>query len=226
MLPKELTSQIRHAFLQNLLPGIFLWIMAITICVSYYFLPAAQPVFEAVAALKVKYGIVYSSCATAIFGGLIPFLYFVATKQTGKSPVAELVFYLVFWGIKGVEVDLFYRLQGMIFGTDNSLSTVVIKTFVDQGFYAPFWAVPTIAIAYLFKESGFKIKPCLKQIDKQFITLTIPTIVLSNVIVWLPSVTIIYLMPSNLQVPLFNLVQCFFALLLNILGKKPADNSD
>lgn len=226
MLPKELTSQIRHAFLQNLIPGIFLWIMALTIGFSYYFLPAAQPAFEAVAGLKMKYGIVYSACATAIFGGLIPFLYFLATKQTGKSPVAELTFYLLFWGTKGIEVDLFYRLQGMIFGTDNSMSTVVIKTIVDQGFYAPFWAVPTIAVAYLFKESGFRIKPCLEQIDRRFITLTIPTIVLSNVIVWLPAVTIIYLMPPNLQVPLFNLVQCFFALLLNILGRKSTSNSD
>ncbi|WP_163337745.1 hypothetical protein [Desulfopila sp. IMCC35008] len=226
MLPKELTSQIRHAFLQNLIPGIFLWIIAITICFSYYFAPSAQPVFEAVATLKVKYGIVYSSCATALFGGLIPFLYFLLTKQTGKSPVAELTFYLLFWGMKGIEVDLFYRLQGIIFGTDNSISTVFIKTLVDQGFYAPFWAVPTIAIAYLYKESGFKIKSCLAQVDRRFITLTIPTIVLSNMIVWLPSVTIIYLMPPNLQVPLFNLVQCFFALLLNILGKKSANNSD
>jgi hypothetical protein len=226
MLPKELTSQIRHAFLQNLIPGIFLWIMAFTIGLSYYFLPAAQPAFEAVAALKKEYGIIYSAGATALFGGLIPYLYFLATKQTGKSPLAELIFYLVFWGTKGIEVDFFYRLQGVIFGTDNSVSTVVIKTLVDQGFYAPFWAVPTIAIAYLFKESGYTIKPCLKQIDRRFMTLTIPTIVLSNVLVWLPSVTIIYLTPPNLQVPLFNLVQCFFALLLNILGRKSTGNRD
>jgi hypothetical protein len=37
---------------------------------------------------------------------------------------------------------------------------------------------------------------------------------ISNLGVWVPTVCIIYALPSALQLPLFNLVLCFFTLLL------------
>ena len=215
-----LSSRIRNAFLHNLVPGVFLWIVAISITLAYYHLPQAGQLFSAIGELKARYGLLYSASATALFGGLIPFLYFVVTRQTGSNAGSEALFYTLFCALKGIEVDLFYRFQGLVFGTDTAISTVVMKTIFDQFFYAPLWAVPSIAIAYLFKDNGFLLRPCLQQVDRTFITLIIPTIVISNLLVWLPAVSMIYLMPPELQVPLFNLVQCFFSLLLNMLGKR------
>ena len=213
-------KRIARAFTVNLIPGICLWVIAISICYSYYNIDAIEQTLARVADLKAQYGYLFAAVSTAIFGGLIPFIYFYLTRQTGRRPGAELLFYLLFWGIKGVEVDLFYRLQGYFFGTDTGLATVAMKTAVDQLFYAPLWAVPSIAIAYLYKNSDFKLNICLQQLDRLFFFQTIPAIVVSNLLVWLPAVTIIYMMPPDLQIPLFNLVQCFFALLLNILGRK------
>lgn len=220
MIYSRLKTNITRAFRHNLAPGLALWALAIGVGVAYYHFPPAAGFFSSVAALKSYYGILYAVVATAVFGGLIPYCYLLVTGQVRQNPVHELLFYLIFWGVKGAEVDLFYRLQGHIFGTGNELHIVVTKTLFDQLFYGALWMVPTISLAYLWKESGFSFTRCKTFADRQFFTLTIPTIIVSNLLVWLPAVSVIYFMPPDLQVPLYNLVQCFFVLLLNILSKR------
>ncbi len=216
----KLRADIGRAFRHNLLPGLVLQAIALSLGLLYYFWPPALTSFSFVAHLKARYGLVYAVCATAFFGGVIPFCYLFLTGQTRQKPGKELLFYLLFWGYKGAEVDLFYRLQGLLFGTGNDWRTVAMKTSVDQLCYAAFWMVPTIAVAYLWKDSGFSRQTFRRRLNRVFFTLTIPTIVVSNWLVWLPAVSVIYFMPPNLQVPLYNLVQCFFVLLLHMLGRE------
>ena len=40
--------------------------------------------------------------------------------------------------------------------------------------------------------------------------------------VWIPAVTIIYSLPAELQVPMFNLVLCFYTLVLAVLTSEGA----
>jgi hypothetical protein len=42
----------------------------------------------------------------------------------------------------------------------------------------------------------------------------------STWIIWIPAVTIVYSMPTNLQIPLFNLTLCFFVLVITIAEPK------
>ncbi|MET0356516.1 MAG: hypothetical protein ABW044_07035, partial [Cellvibrio sp.] len=137
-----------------------------------------------------------------------------------RSYLGLLFFYLVFWGLKGVEVDFFYQLQGDWFGYDNTLKTIVLKTCIDQFFYSALWAAPSITIIYLWVESGYDFRKWTNAMDRKFFTVKIPTVILSNWMVWFPSVSIVYSMPQDLQIPLFNLVLCFWVLLLAVLNKK------
>jgi hypothetical protein len=43
------------------------------------------------------------------------------------------LFYAVFWGVKGTEVDAFYRLQALMFGNGTDAGTIALKVLVDQG---------------------------------------------------------------------------------------------
>jgi hypothetical protein len=56
--------------------------------------------------------------------------------------------------------------------------------------------------------------------DRKFFCVKIPTVVLSNWLVWIPAVSVVYAMPAELQIPLFNLVLCFWVLLLAVLNKR------
>ena len=75
---------------------------------------------------------------------------------------------------------------------------------------------PLLTLVYLWKDQGFSwsnTQPLLGELIK----IQIPTTLLTNWLIWIPAVSLIYLMPPNLQVPLFNLVLCFFVLIFAIL---------
>lgn len=208
------------ALKNTLIPGLVLQIFALIILLVYFFVPGAAIYFDFFGALKNQYGFGYSFVATALFGGLIPFIYLCLSGKLvkGASILAVGIFYCLFWGLKGVEVDLFYRLQSVWFGVGNDVPTLAIKVAVDQFIYSAFWAAPTITLSYLWMEAGFSVRAWWQALDKQYLTRTLPTVIVSNWLVWIPAVSIIYAMPNQLQIPLFNLVLCFWVLLLAVLN--------
>lgn len=218
----NIKQSIVAALKKNLLPGLVLQLFALSILVTYFFVPASKPVFSWFGLLKQEYGFVYSFIATAVFGGLIPFLYLWLSKSLApnRNILGLLVFYIVFWGLKGMEVDFFYRLQADWFGTGNDAKTIATKMAADQFIYSALWAAPGITIVYLWMESNWSITECKRAMTREFFCIKIPTVILSNWLVWIPAVSIVYAMPAELQIPLFNLVLCFWVLLLAVLNKR------
>ena len=218
----SIKQSILAALKKNLLPGLVLQLFAAALLLLYFFVPASKPVFSWFGLLKQEYGFSYSFIATAFFGGVIPFLYLWLSKSLApdRNAFGLLVFYIVFWGLKGMEVDFFYRLQTDWFGTGSEIKTIATKMAVDQFLYSALWAAPGITIVYLWMESGWSITQAKKAMDKDFFCVKIPTVILSNWLVWIPAVCVVYAMPEELQIPLFNLVLCFWVLLLAVLNKK------
>jgi len=213
----RITAALRH----NLLPGIILQTIAVSLVLAYFYLPAAQPLFLFFTDMKRHYGLLYSLVATSIFGGIIPFLLLRMTGQLHGHLGHEFLFYVVFWAAKGIEVDLFYTLQNHLFGSGHDLKTIVCKTMVDQFLYVAFWAAPCLTLIFLWKDQGFSLSRTRQRLDRDFFVMHIPTIIISNWLIWIPAVSMIYLMPPSLQVPMFNLVLCFFVLLLAFLSRRP-----
>lgn len=218
----SIKQSIFAALKKNLLPGLILQVFAISILLLYFFVPASKPGFTLFGELKQTYGFGYSFIATALFGGLIPFLYLLQSKSLGsdRNVLGLLIFYLGFWGLKGMEVDLFYRLQADWFGAGNDVKTIATKMAVDQFLYSALWAAPSITIVYLWMESDWSISKSKKAMTREFFCVKIPTVILSNWLVWIPAVSVVYAMPAELQIPLFNLVLCFWVLMLAVLNKK------
>lgn len=210
------------ALKQNLKPGLALQAFAGIIVALYFLVPSAKPVFDFFGNLKQQQGWIYSSLSTALFGGLIPFLYlyFSRSFQAGQSIAITFVFYILFWALKGIEVDYFYQFQSYLFGSESNFKTLLIKVCVDQFIYSAFWAAPSISIIFLWIDHNFNWQATRKKLDKNFFTITMPANIISNWLVWIPAVSFIYAMPSNLQMPLFGLVLCFWVLILAALNKK------
>lgn len=219
----RLLSRIAVALRHNLLPGLILQAIAVTLVLAYYFWPPCQPAFAFLADLKQRYGLLYSLVATSLFGGVIPFSVLLAKGELGGRPGREFAFYTLFWAAKGVEVDLFYQLQNLLFGSGHDLSTIVAKTLFDQFVYVAFWAAPGLALVFLWKEQGFSLARARRRLNRDFFLLQIPAVTIANWFIWIPAVAMIYLMPPSLQIPMFNLVLCFFVLLLAFLT---GDRSD
>ena len=211
---------------QNALPGLALWILALLLVCADWLSPSAHTVFASVGMWKNRYGLAFSATSTALFGGVVPFLLLLVSGRIRRHPLAaELAFYTLFWAYKGVEVDLFYRLQAHLFGSHATPGTIVRKVLVDQFIYNPIWAAPTSALAFMWKESSFSWKAMKSRLGFDFMTFTVPVTLMSTWAVWIPAVAIIYCLPAPLQIPLFNLVLCFWVLVLSFISKRPADDA-
>ncbi len=206
---------------RNLLPGLILQSCALLILLGYALVPAFHGLLDSVGLLKARYGYAYSALSTAIFGGAIPFAYLLATKQVPKGQVlAEMVFYLGFWIWKGVEVDALYRAQSLVFGSTNAVGTVAAKVCADQFVYNPLWAAPTQVVFFLWKDAGFSWPGMLNRFEHESLGHRVVVILFSTWMVWLPTVAVVYSLPNALQLPLSNLVLCFWCLLLSYISRR------
>jgi hypothetical protein len=216
-----LLAPILRGMRRNLVPGLVLQATAVTTIVLYLRSAGAHAWLDSIGQAKLYYGYLFSALSTCLFGGVIPFLVLLAAGRTNKAPLVwQLLFYLVFWTWKGVEVDAFYRLQGALFGNDASFSVIVKKLLVDQFVYNPLWAGPTQVWCFLWYDSNFSRAAMRSRFDELSLGRRVVIVLFSSWIVWIPTVAVIYALPAALQVPLFNLVICFWSLLLASLSKR------
>ncbi len=213
----RLVSNIRSAIGANLLPGLCLQLFALTIGLSYFYWPASLQTFQFFADLKAQYGALYAVIATSIFGGLLPFLYMLVSGKIQFLPCKQLLFYVFIWAAMGGLINAFYTFQVVLFGEGTDWLTILKKTAFDQFVFSVFITSPFIALAFLWKDKQFDWQKTKMHFD-DLIKVQIPTTVVTTWIIWIPAVSLIYMMPTNLQIPLFNLVLCFFVLILAILN--------
>ena len=213
-----LVSKIKHSFRKNLVPGLALQAMASLILLTYFFFEPSQKYFAQISEIKAKYGYWYSSIATALFGAVIPTLYLILSKRLNKNYAGEIIGLSLFWGIKGIEVDALYTFQAYIFGDNNDFWTIFKKTCADQFIYSAFWASTSTTIFYLWKNEGYSWNRLKPHLNKDLFKIQIPALIFSNWMVWFPAVSIVYCLPLALQIPIFNLVLCFWVLIVAVLN--------
>lgn len=208
----------------NLLPGAVLWGIGLFVVLSYYYWPQAEDVFATIADWKTEYGFFFAAVSTAFFGGVLPFFFQKLQLGSGRrAPWIHLPFVAGYWAFRGVEVDALYRVQAYFFGDSNALGAVVPKVLVDQFLYCPLWAIPTMVLVYLWKDSGFSLARMREKLGTRWYYRRVVPVMVSNWGVWLPAVALIYHLPQPLQLPLQNIVVCFWVLLLMFLTARDRD---
>jgi len=222
MTPPPLRQACLDAFRRNLLPGLVLQAIALGVLSAYYLWPGSQAAFTVLADLKGRWGYGFSALATAIFGGLLPFLAMLALGRIPQGRAfAQGTFFVLYWSFQGVVVDLLYTLQGRWFGEGTDGATLLKKVLVDQGPFNLLYATPCAMLAYRWKDAGFSWSRLREGMDRRAWRFEIPAIQVSSWTVWVPAVCMIYALPPNLQIPLFNLVLCFYTLVLAMVAGKP-----
>ncbi len=200
----------------NLVPGLALQALAAVIAIGYYFHEPIHHALDELSAFRLRTGFLYSFVATAFFGGTLPCLYLWLQPATrSRYRFSQSVALTLLWAYKGIEVDLWYRFLARTVGSEATLGRVLTKTFLDQFVYCPIWAVPVVTLVYQFIESDFNARAWWADVSapRWYQRRALPNLI-SNMGVWVPTVCVVYSLPSSLQIPLFNLVLCFYTLLL------------
>lgn len=213
---KEILKSILNAFRQNLTPALCLLSVSFLIITGYYLIPSFNAMLEKLAKIKEQYGYGFAFFSTAVAGGFFPYLINVILKKTNES---KLVFLMAFWGVKGVEIDFFYRIQAFWFGDNTRFLTIFTKTAVDQLIYTLFWAIPTMILFFTWTHNLNNPVNMKILLQKAFKPQNYFAFYFSNCMVWCPTVIIIYQLPLALQLPVQNIILCFWSLMVLFFTK-------
>lgn len=192
----------------------------ITLVLIYYFCPPARGWFQELAWAKARWGYGFSLCSSVIAGAVLPMVLKVVTIQRGKLKAgdwAEFLFLCIFWGLDGVIIDAFYRLQAVIFGGNADFLVVFKKVLVDQFIYNPLFAAPFTIAAFEFRNQQFSLRKARHVFTLEFYRVQVIPALFATWGVWIPVTSAIYALPSLLQIPLFALALTFWSLLITYL---------
>jgi hypothetical protein len=202
----------------HIVPGLVLQAFALGLVYSYYHSAAANEALSRLMEFRRRTGLGFGIVSTAVFGGLLPYLYMRCWRDESGIPRYDLrqgICLVAFWAYKGIEVDLFYRLMARIFGGGHDAATIIPKALVDQLVYCPLLAVPAMLVVYGWMDAHFDGRALAADLraPRWYSRRAFP-VLLSNFGVWAPAVAIIYALPTPLQLPLQNIVLCFYTLLI------------
>lgn len=190
---------------------------------GYYFYPPTRDLLDELAALKARWSYGYSAAASVVAGALIPELLRILAFQKGKlrrENFSNLVFTVPFWCTMGVTVDFFYRCQAGWFGAEASFAVVAKKVMVDQFIYNPLFAAPVTAWLYDWKNQGYPTRGLGVFLTAKYYRETIVPVLFATWGVWIPIVTILYSLPSLLQIPLFALALSLWVILYTWMSEQ------
>jgi hypothetical protein len=212
-----------HSIRALLRPGLALQTAALALVLAYYFVPAAADSFAQLARWQTEGGFAFSAITTALCGGLLPFLFLRLQPETREAhPWPHLIFFLLFWAWKGAEVDLWYRTLSWWHGSGNDPSTIVRKVLSDQFGFNPLYASPIGNLCFAWKDAGFRWAPVAADVRAgRWYARSVLPVLLAVWFLWIPVTACVYSLPAPLQMPLFNVVLCFWSMLFaHITGRQ------
>ncbi len=206
----------------NLLPGLALQVFALVLVLAYYHHAPTREAVNRLADLRTHMGVTFGIISTGLCGGLLPFIYLKTVPSTRtRYTWTQGAVITAFWAYKGLEIGLWYHFLAWSVGEGNGPGTVVTKMILDQFIYCPVLAVPLTVLIYDWCEHGFSGTALAAEVraPRWYARRVLPMLI-SNLGVWVPAVCIIYALPTALQLPLQNLVLCFFTLLVAHISKR------
>lgn len=207
----------------NLLPGLFLQAVMILLASGYFLLPSCHALLIRLSSIKESWGLFFSFAGTSAASALLPEIIRPFLSPSGRpaqepSLAGRLLFAIPFWGLVGMQVDLFYRLQFLLFGPSDRISVIVSKVLVDAFLYCPLIAIPEAVCMFLWRDHNFTRRGFHGWTSRRFYALRIFPVLMANWTVWIPVVTVIYSLPAPLGIPLFIIAQAFWVMVFTTLS--------
>lgn len=205
------TSHIRSAAQPGILavkrfwkPFILIQLCGLAFLILYYSLPSLQHALEGVAALKQKYGYLFSCIAGIVGGAIVPEAFKVITMREEKltpQRLKDLFFSFFYFGFMAMLCDGLYRLLDVIWGSEVSVANSILKMMSDQGLFTPTLGTGIAAIYFPLYRSNWNFRKVLGGFGWEWYLKNVLPILLPAWCYWIPMCVLMYSMPSLLQVP-------------------------
>jgi hypothetical protein len=206
----------------NLLPGLLLQCLMVVFLALYVMHEGTREVLARVADLKQEAGYGFAAVSYILSAALLPEILRIGFFQRGRLSRLNVWNFLTgapVWALMGILVDAFYRAQIVWFGAGNDWQTIVCKVLVDQFLFSPFLSNPLLTGYFAWRDARFG-RPAAREIfRKGFYLERVFPVQVAGWCIWIPGVTVVYFMPSELQLPVASLIQAFWVLVFLFVNR-------
>jgi len=227
---QRVSTLVKKTATQNFIPGCVTVCIGGIILVLYNTVGGVKDAFEAVSDVRDDVGVSFGAASTAFWAGTIPALVLWMTgvlKGTLKRKVVDVVYLTVLWASIGVLVHYFYELQEEVFGDGTDFLTILQKVIVDQFILNPFVAQPYFFCALRYRDVNYNCAALCETLRHPMnVAIVIAAQLVAVWCTWIPGTSLIYLMPTELQLILQNILCVFFSILLSMLSANSNGGAD
>jgi hypothetical protein len=140
-------------------------------------------------------------------------------RHNNQNNSAQVLFLIAFWAFQGALTNGFYDLQARLFGAEPTPTTIALKTLVDMLLYTPLVCVPLLVVVYALKDNGFSIARAQAALGPRWLHTRVLPLYYAALLVWAPTVCVLYALPVALQFPVQAIVQCFWGLIIMFMTR-------
>ncbi len=162
-------------------------------------------------------GLVIAVIASIVSGAVAPEIAkVVALRQTtfDRARWIDFVYNAAIFGAFGLTGDLFYRWMGHLFPPDGTITTIAIKTAIDQFVYSPLITLPSVALVFTCRRLQWNASAILKEIGLHWYLKHVVGLILLCWCYWIPMCMLMYALPASLTFVFAMFAQAAWALLL------------
>jgi len=209
----------------NFLPGLLLQCLMVAFLGLYLAHEGTRRFLAHVAEIKMESGYLFAMAGYVFSSALLPEILRILFFQGGRPTRRNLWMFATgapLWAADGALVDFFYRCQTAWFGPSHDLATVLIKMAVDQFVFSPFLSVPLLVLCFGWRDEGFRPAALGRILRPRAFSERILSVQVAGWCIWIPGVCLVYFMPSDLQIPIAVLIQCFWVLVFTFVNRPPA----
>jgi hypothetical protein len=201
----------------NLIPGLFIQAAVLGVLLAYWYHEPSRAFLGRVAEWKSTYGYPFTFALVSLAGAVLPEFLRIVIFQRGRprmENIRNVGFGIPFWGFMGICADTLYRAQALWFGNEATPSVVLYKVLFDQLVYTPLFGTSAIVWAYEWRRHSFAFDDFRYAFTPGFYRERILPSLIAGWGVWVPTITLVYCLPSLLQLPVSALATCFWSLLV------------
>ena len=208
----------------NVVPTLVIWSFALCLVLSYYFIPPVAERMGTVRTWQESFGWKAVVASRILFNGLVPGAFLLCVESIRpRRPFATIFAQAAFGCVIGLFCDAFFRLQSSWFGSTLELSTLVLKTQVDQFVWTVHVVSPVNAVFFFWVARDFSFRRVRQEWPKHGVIseLVLPNLI-PNWFVGIPAIFATYAFPLDLQIHVNGLVSAFWMLLCLQIGARSA----
>ena len=204
----------------NWIPAIGIWLLGAAVALGYYHLPWVHEWGTDIVELRGRTGLWYSLLATATFGAVLPTAtQFILMKDARRTALLRLPWLFLYWGYRGIESDYFYRFQAWCWGADATMLVVTAKVATDMFVYNPIVTPEAMYLRWVSRRLG-ELPPETKIFPKSWYRKIVIPWLFFTWALWIPAATFMYMLPTELQLPMENLILWLWSLMLIFVTKE------